>query len=99
MSSYVIKNWNLRMSLFLLPSPQVLYYDLDGTLTGSVGGWATPNSELHPPQHCTKSIPEFSLNPIHPGTVCTRDVHFLRMALNQATPLVWNRVYSLVLEP
>ena len=70
--------------------PQVLYRDLDGTLTGHAGGWATPDSNLHPPQHCTKSVPEFSLNPSFPGTVCTSDVYFLRMAWNQATPLVWN---------
>ena len=71
------------------PIPQVLYQDLDGTLTGmDGGGWVTPNSGLHPPEYCTKSVPQLSVNPDFPGTMCTPDVYFLRMAWNVAQPLV-----------
>ena len=77
----------------LLPSPsscQVLYRDLDGTLTGQPGGgWVLPNSDLAPPQHCARSVPEFSVNStVANGTVCSSDVNFLRMAWNRAQPLV-----------
>ena len=69
---------------------QVLFKDLDGTLTGlDGGGWVTADSELYPPQYCTKSIPEFSVNTAVPGSRCTPDVYFLRMAWNRAEPLVW----------
>ena len=67
---------------------QVLFHDLDGSLSGEVGGWVTPDSGLHPLQHCTKSVPEFSVNNNVPGTVCTADVYLLRMAWNNARPLV-----------
>lgn len=67
---------------------QVLFRDLDGTLSGNKGGWVTPNSGLHPPDYCTKSLAEYSVNPNVPGTVCTSDIYLLRMAWNNAQPLV-----------
>ena len=68
----------------------MLYKDLDGTLTGlDGGGWVLPNSDLVPPDFCTASVPEFSLNStVKNGTVCSRHVNFLRMAWNRAEPLV-----------
>lgn len=61
---------------------EVLYRDVDGTLTGQPGGgWVLPNSDLAPPQHCARSVPEFSVNStVANGTVCSSDVNFLRMA-------------------
>ena len=47
-----------------------------------------PDSNLHPPKFCTKSIPEFSVNQNVPGTVCSSDIYMLRMAWNAAKPLV-----------
>ncbi len=73
---------------------QVLFHDLDGSLSGEVGGWVLPDSGLHPPQYCTKSVPEFSVNEAVPGTVCTSDVYILRMAWNSAVPLV--SIYSVL---
>ena len=68
---------------------QVLYKDLDGTLTGlDGGGWALPNSELVPPELCTASVPAFSNYTAINGTICSREVNFLRMAWNRAEPLV-----------
>ena len=68
---------------------QVLYRDLDGSLTGqSSPAWVLPDSGLLPPQYCTKSVPEFSLNAALGGSRCTDDVYFLRMAWNAAQPHV-----------
>ena len=69
---------------------QVLYVDMDGSLTDQPGGgWVMPNSPLVPPQHCRSSIPEFSGNhSSHNGTVCSAAVNFLRVSWNQAQPLV-----------
>ena len=76
------------MLLSILYILQVLFRDLDGTLTGLAdGGWVTPNSGLHPPDHCTPSVPEFSIGGFN-GSMCTSDVYFIRMAWNQATPTV-----------
>lgn len=66
---------------------EVLYWDQDGSLSGVQGGWVVPNSGLHPPQYCDQSVPELSAGDYH-GALCTADVHFLRMAWNQAQPLV-----------
>ena len=72
-----------------LTNTQVLYKDLDGTLTGlDGGGWALPNSELVPPELCTASVPAFSNYTAINGSVCSREVNFLRMAWNRAEPLV-----------
>lgn len=65
---------------------QVLYRDLDGSLTGIPGGWVVPNSSLVPDAHCTLSVAAFSSS--FNGTVCNAQVQFLRMAWNQAMPLV-----------
>ena len=59
---------------------------MDGSLTGHVGGWVTPSSELHPPQYCNRSVMQFSVG--FPGSVCTSEVYFLRLAWNQVQPLV-----------
>lgn len=69
---------------------QVLFKDLDGTLTGlNNGGWVLPSSELVPPELCTKSVPAFSVNnSVVNGTVCSSEINFLRMAWNGAEPLV-----------
>jgi len=64
-----------------------LYWDIDGSLTGHIGGWVTPSSELHPPQYCNQSVMPFSVGSF-PGSVCTSDVYFLRLAWNQVQPLV-----------
>ncbi len=78
------------------PIIQVLYHDLDGTLTGHAGGWATPNSDLHPPAYCIASVPEFSVNDSYHGTICSSDVYFMRMAWNDSKPQV---SYTLVSSP
>ena len=67
---------------------QVLFRDLDGSLSGVVGGWVTPNSGLHPSHSCTKSVPEFSVNINFPGTVCESDVYLLRLSWNRVEPFV-----------
>ncbi len=69
---------------------KVLYRDLDGTLTGLPGGgWIVPDSGLVPDDHCTLSVPAFSGNSMSfNGTVCNDEVKFLRMAWNNAMPLV-----------
>lgn len=69
---------------------QVLYRDLDGSLTGLAGGgWVVPDSPLVPDVLCTPSVSEFSGSSLsYNGTVCSNDVRFLRMAWNQAMPLV-----------
>lgn len=67
---------------------KVLYRDLDGSLTGLPGGgWVVPNSPLLPDSLCTPSLPVFSAGTFN-GSVCDGGVHFLRMAWNQAEPLV-----------
>ena len=78
---------SLTVSAFYL---QVLFKDLDGTLTGlNNGGWALPNSELVAPEFCTKSVPAFSVNnSVINGTVCNSEINLLRMAWNRAEPLV-----------
>ena len=67
---------------------QVLFRDLDGSLSGVIGGWVTPNSGLHPSHSCTKSVPEFSVNINFPGTVCGSDVYLLRLSWNRVEPFV-----------
>ena len=68
----------------------MLFKDLDGTLTGlSNGGWVLPDSELVPPEFCTKSVPAFSVNSsVINGTVCSSEINLLRLAWNGAEPLV-----------
>lgn len=67
----------------------MLFHDLDGSLSGQANeGWVLPDSNLHPPEYCTKSVPEFSVNKATPGSVCSSEVYFVRMAWNQATPIV-----------
>ena len=69
---------------------QVLYRDLDGSLTGRPGGgWVVPDSALVPSQFCELSVPAFSNRHSNSnGTVCTSQVRFLRMAWNSALPTV-----------
>ena len=62
---------------------------MDGSLTGHVGGWVTPSSELHPPQYCNQLVMPFSVGSF-PGSVCTSEVYFIRLAWNQVRPLVCN---------
>ena len=44
-----------------------MYIDVDGSLTGKPGTnneWiVTTNSKLLPPEHCTFSVPDWSINP------------------------------------
>ena len=47
-----------------------------------------PHSNLNPTSHCNASVPEFSVNPLVGGSVCNNSVNFLRMAWNEAEPLV-----------
>ena len=78
---------HFQRSLQLL---QVLFRDLDGSLTGHPeGGWVLPDSALLPPTHCSLSVPEFSGNSQVGGASCTSNVYFLRLAWNQAQPRVW----------
>lgn len=80
--------WSKRQ--FSLPNSQVLFRDLDGSLTGLPGGgWVVPDSPLVPDLHCNLSVPEFSGNSSSfNGTVCSSEVHFVRMAWNRAEPMV-----------
>ena len=66
---------------------QVLFKDLDGTLAGVPGGWVTPANGLLPLEYC-RQLPEYSLNAKFPGSVCTANVSLLRLAWNNAEPIV-----------
>lgn len=59
-------------------------------MTGLSDGWVVPDSSLVGPDvHCTRSVPEFSGgSSSFGGTVCSSQIQFLRMAWNQAVPLV-----------
>ena len=41
---------------------EAIYYDNDGTLTGSAGAAVVPDMDILPPS-CSQSEPEFSANP------------------------------------
>eukprot|EP00117_Sycon_ciliatum_P037364 scpid335/ scgid27970/ Fibrocystin-L; Polycystic kidney and hepatic disease 1-like protein 1 len=65
---------------------EVLFKDLDGSLTGIVGGTMLPLNGLLPPDKCNLDVPEASLGSV-PGAICGADVRFVRMAFNRVTPL------------
>ena len=69
-----------------------MFRDLDGSLTGlEAGAWVLPDSGLHPHEHCTLSVSEFSVNPNFGGSVCSNEVYFLRISWNNAEPRVSER--------
>lgn len=58
--------------------------DLDGTLTGHVGGYVLPTSPHLPPANCQASSKD-SHGEV-PGSICDNTVTFRRLALNSAIP-------------
>lgn len=63
---------------------QAIYEDLDGTLTGHVGGSAVPHNPTLPPSSCTVDS-KFSVGGVK-GAVCNAAVSFRRIAWNQVHP-------------
>ena len=68
---------------------EVVYVDIDGTFTGNEpGSIVVPNSNILPSDLCNFSVPEFSLNSVVPGAVCSPKVKMLRLAWNDVNPRV-----------
>ena len=65
-------------------SHETVLKDLDGSLTGFVGGSVVPTIRNLPPKHCYGSE-QYSHGP-HPGSVCDSSVKFIRFAFNRASP-------------
>ena len=65
---------------------EAVYHDLDGTLTGIVGGKAVPTSGILPNDKCTHNVAGMSVNAHVPGSICQADVEFNRWSFNQAVP-------------
>ena len=63
---------------------EAVFHDLDGTLTGLTGGKVIPDAGILPPDHCTSSVPEFSVGV--PGSKCTEVIKFHRWSFNRPVP-------------
>ncbi|KAI8520672.1 Fibrocystin-L [Branchiostoma belcheri] len=62
-----------------------VYYDTDGTLTGTANSKIVPTNDALPPE-CTASA-EFSTRPSsHPASICPTGVDFVRFAWKDASP-------------
>jgi hypothetical protein len=62
---------------------EFLFRDLDGSLSGIVGGSLIPTSEMYPRDNCTHHVPSsHSIN----GSVCNAAVEFTRFNLDGAVP-------------
>ncbi|CAH1226877.1 PKHD1L1 [Branchiostoma lanceolatum] len=62
-----------------------VYYDTDGSLTGTANAKIVPTNDALPPE-CTAS-PEFSTKPnSHPASLCPPGVDFVRFAWKDALP-------------
>ena len=63
-----------------------VYHDLDGSLTGIVGGKAVATSGILPSDKCTHNAAGMNVNAKVPGSICQADVEFNRWSFNKALP-------------
>ena len=61
-----------------------VFRDMDGTLTGNIGGALLPTSTILPSPHCSDHSAS-SFGAVR-GSVCDNKVHFARFALTNPTP-------------